>query len=81
VFNGVPVSSLPRACQSLANSASQSASNAANRCLDAAGYHSYLIYQPMSRYWAFQGIETGIYVAVAAALIAVTFYVVRHRDA
>jgi hypothetical protein len=81
VFNGVPISSLPHACQSLANQASMSAQNAANRCLAAAGYHNYLSYQPASRYWAFQGIETGIYLAFALLLVAVTFYVVRHRDA
>jgi ABC-type transport system involved in multi-copper enzyme maturation permease subunit len=81
VFNGVPISSLPHACQALANSPGPSATNATNRCLSAAGYHAYFTYQPLSRYWAFQGIETGIYVAVAAALIAVTFYVIRHRDA
>ena len=34
-----------------------------------------------SRYWPFQGIETGIYLLLAAALIAVTFTVVRRRDA
>jgi hypothetical protein len=34
-----------------------------------------------SRYWPFQGIETGIYVLLAAALIAVTFVIVRRRDA
>lgn len=81
VFNGVPVSSLPRACQSLAAQASNSVQNAAARCLDAAGYHNYATYQPASRYWAFQGIETGIFVAVAAALLAVAFVVVRRRDA
>ena len=45
------------------------------------GYTHWTTYQPGSRYWAFQGIETGIYVAIAAALLAVTFYVIRHRDA
>jgi hypothetical protein len=87
-FNGVSISSLPHACQSLANQASNfssqasnSAQNGANRCLATAGYHSFLTYQPASRYWAFQGIETGIYVAIALLLLAVTFYVVRHRDA
>jgi hypothetical protein len=29
----------------------------------------------------FQGIETGIYVVLAAALIAVAFVIVRRRDA
>ena len=36
---------------------------------------------PPSRYWPFQGIETGIYLALAAALLAVTFVVMRRRDA
>jgi hypothetical protein len=87
VFNGVPISSLPHACQSFANQAattssqlSNGAQNAANRCL-AAGYRNYLSYQPASRYWAFQGIETGIYLAFALLLVSVAFYIVRHRDA
>jgi len=33
------------------------------------------------RFWPFQFIETGIFVALAAVLIAVTFFVVRRRDA
>jgi hypothetical protein len=37
--------------------------------------------QPASRYWPFQGIETGIYLLLAAALIAVTFAILRRRDA
>jgi hypothetical protein len=78
VFNGVPVSSLPRACQSLAN---LSNSGPANQCLAVHGYRAFLTYQPASRYWAFQGIEAGIFVALAAALIAVTFVIVRRRDA
>jgi hypothetical protein len=81
VFNGVPISSLPHACQSLASLQSISAQNGANRCLAAAGYHNFVTYQPASRYWDFQGIETGIYLAFALLLVAVTFYVVRRRDA
>jgi hypothetical protein len=93
-FNGVPISSLPHGCQSLASQASNltqasnsaqnaanSAQNAANQCLARAGYHNFLTYQPASRYWAFQGIETGIFVAIALVLLAITFYVVRLRDA
>ena len=45
------------------------------------GYHGFISYQPASRYWAFQGIETGIFVLLAAALIAVTAIVVLRRDA
>jgi hypothetical protein len=50
-------------------------------CMQSAGFRQFVTYQPASRYWAFQGIETGIYLAVAAALIAITFYAVRRRDA
>jgi hypothetical protein len=36
---------------------------------------------PGSRYWAFQGIETGIFLLLAAALLAITFVVIMRRDA
>jgi hypothetical protein len=38
-------------------------------------------YQPAGRFWAFQGIEAGIFLVLAAALIAVTFRLVLARDA
>jgi hypothetical protein len=50
-------------------------------CLAHLGYRSFLTYQPGYRFWPFQFIETGIFVTLAAALIAVTFFVVRRRDA
>lgn len=50
-------------------------------CLAAHGYQGYVIYQPASRFWAFQGIETGIFVVLAAVLLAVTFWVLKRRDA
>jgi hypothetical protein len=37
--------------------------------------------QPASRFWAFQGIETGIFVVLAAVLLGVTFWVIKRRDA
>ena len=45
------------------------------------GYRGYVTYQPASRFWAFQGIETGIFVMLAAILLAVTFWVLKRRDA
>jgi hypothetical protein len=68
-LNGVP---LPAACQSTASPVP---------CLAAHGYRGYLTYQPASRFWAFQGIETGIFIALAAALLATTFWILSHRDA
>ena len=50
-------------------------------CLQAHGWRGVATYQPADRYWPFQGIETGIYLLLAAALIAVTFAIVRRRDA
>jgi hypothetical protein len=50
-------------------------------CLAAHGYRGYLSYQPASRFWAFQGIEAGIYVLLAAALVVVAFGVLKRLDA
>lgn len=52
-----------------------------NSCLSSYGFRQTITYQPGYRYWPFQGIEAGIYLAMAAALLAVTFYIIRHRDA
>jgi hypothetical protein len=69
--------SLPPACRSLVF---QHPTNFFS-CLTARGYHGFISYQPASRYWAFQGIETGIFVLLAAVLIAVAAIVVLRRDA
>jgi hypothetical protein len=45
----------------------------------AAKFHAVVTYQPSSRYWPFQGIETGIYLAAALALAGFSFWWVRHR--
>jgi hypothetical protein len=50
-------------------------------CLAAHGYRGYLTYQPASRFWAFQGIEAGIFVVLAAVLLAIAFWVLKRRDA
>jgi ABC-type transport system involved in multi-copper enzyme maturation permease subunit len=50
-------------------------------CLAHLGYRSFTTYQPGYRFWPFQFIETGIFVALAAILVGVTFIVVRRRDA
>jgi hypothetical protein len=50
-------------------------------CMTAHGFHDLITYQPASRFWAFQGIEAGIFLVLAAALIVVTFRLVLTRDA
>ena len=68
-IDGVPV---PARCLSAADP---------RPCMSALGYRHYWTYQPGSRFWAFQGIETGIFVALAAILLGVTFWVISRRDA
>jgi hypothetical protein len=77
-INGVPLSEIPSACRALAFQTPLKLTS----CLTARGYRGlFTSYQPASRYWAFQGIETGIFAVLAAALIAVTAIVVLRRDA
>jgi hypothetical protein len=48
-------------------------------CLQQLGIHTVTTYQPDSRFWAFQGIETAIYLALAALLIGAAAWVVRRK--
>jgi hypothetical protein len=45
----------------------------------AAKYHEVVTYQPASRFWAFQGIETAIFLALALLLAGLCFWWVRRR--
>jgi hypothetical protein len=75
---GVDVSSLPRACAGLAKPPGGLTSS----CRAAlTGFRSFVTYQPASRFWPFQGIETGAFVVLAAILLAVTAVVLIRRDA
>jgi hypothetical protein len=73
---GVPV---PAACLRFMNPSANL--HPVLSCMAAHGYRGYVTYQPASRFWAFQGIETGVYVVLAAALLGVTFWVLSRRDA
>jgi hypothetical protein len=75
---GVPVSSLPRACAGLAKPAGGLTSSCR---ASLTGFRSFVTYQPVSRFWPFQGIETGVFVGLAAILLAVTAVVLIRRDA
>jgi hypothetical protein len=82
---GIPVSSLPAQCQALAGGGnapfSPAMRDAVLSCAQAHHIRAYLTYQPAGRYWTFQAIEAGVFLLLAAALIAVTFAVVTRRDA
>ncbi|GAB3405103.1 ABC-2 transporter permease [Flindersiella endophytica] len=43
------------------------------------GYRAELTYHPANRFWSFQWIETGIYLAIALLLSAFTFWYTRRR--
>jgi ABC-type transport system involved in multi-copper enzyme maturation permease subunit len=76
-FNGVPISALPRACAGLAGS--PDVTPACRAALS--GFRSFVTYQPASRFWTFQGIETGLFVILAAVLLTVTAVALIRRDA
>jgi len=68
-FDGVAI---PKACQAAPDP---------TPCFAAHGYEGFLKYQPANRFWAFQGIETAIFLVVAIALLGITFWVLNRRDA
>jgi len=75
--DGVPV---PAACQRFLSPTTLNL-HPVESCMAQRGYRWYLTYQPADRFWAFQGIETGIFVVLAAILIGITFLVLSRRDA
>jgi hypothetical protein len=50
------------------------------QCLQADGVTAQFVsYQPADRFWPFQWIETGLYLAISALALALTVYLVRRR--
>jgi hypothetical protein len=78
VVAGIPVTYLPASC----NAPQRGAPTLPPSCTQAlAHFRGFLTYQPAGRYWTFQGLETSIFVILAAALIAVTAVMLLRRDA
>ncbi len=69
---------LPGSCAPLNGGAARIAPSCAQAL---ARFRGFITYQPASRYWAFQGIETGIFVVLAAILLTVAAVVLLRRDA
>ena len=76
--SGKSVSAVPAACMQVMQSGKAS-HPALLDCLASHGIRIAVTYQPASRYWAFQGTETAIYVAIAMALIGYCFWRIRRR--
>ena len=68
---------LPSACESVGFQSK----GILGQCLSAHGYRMAVTYQPDSRFWAFQGIEAGIFLVLAGALVLFAFRWVLRRDA
>jgi hypothetical protein len=50
-------------------------------CLSSHGYSQAFIFQPANRFWEFQGIESGLFLVLAAGLIGLSYWRVLGRDA
>jgi hypothetical protein len=55
--------------------------SALNQCFHtlSARYHEVVTYQPASRFWTFQTMETALFAVLAVALAGVAAWWVRHR--
>jgi hypothetical protein len=60
---------------------SQQAQQVFNQCIDrmSAKYHVLIAYQPASRFWTFQTIETALFVVLSALLVGGCAWWIRHR--
>jgi hypothetical protein len=50
-------------------------------CMQEHGYRRLVTYQADSRFWAFQGIESAIFLALSAGLVVLAYHRVLGRDA
>ncbi|MGH9121868.1 MAG: ABC transporter permease [Acidimicrobiales bacterium] len=50
-------------------------------CLASLGYRRLVTYQPAGRFWALQGIEAGLFLALGVVLVGVAFWFLLRRDA
>ena len=69
---GQTVNTLPAACQAAFSGLKPSSSPSA--CMESRGIREAITYEPASRYWPLQGIETGIFGALALALAGFCFW-------
>jgi hypothetical protein len=66
---GHPTSTLPAACAGFGPKAPDP-----GQCMESRGYREAITYEPASRYWPLQWIETGIFLALALALAGFCFW-------
>jgi hypothetical protein len=79
---GQPVSAIPAACANPPASTGEKGGTSAitpAQCMQSRGYREAISYLPTSRYWPLQGIETGIFLALALALAGCCFWRLNRR--
>jgi hypothetical protein len=76
---GQPVGTIPAAC--LPSLPGKGTSPDTGACMARRGIRETIAYQPASRYWPLQWIETGIFLALALALAGVCFWRLGRRRA
>jgi hypothetical protein len=75
---GEPLTTFPADCRPGVQAAFGPGDEIAmQKCLDAHGVRIAVTYQPAERYWAFQWIETAIYLGLALALLGYCFWRIR----
>ncbi len=70
----IPMSSIAQMCGAI-----PLGNSSLNACFQAHGILQVFIYQPASRFWIFQGIESAIFLALTAGLVLFTFWWLNHR--
>ena len=71
----------PHLCRPTGTGKSNASFNALIQCFARHGYTLWHSYQPASRFWTFQAIESGWLLALSALLIAATVWIVQRRAA
>ncbi len=73
---GRPVSNLPAACQAASAGLKPTSPGP---CMESHGFREAITYEPASRYWPLQWIETGIFLVLALALAGFCFWRLSRR--
>jgi hypothetical protein len=68
---------IPAACQSVLPGGKGGLVN----CLTSHGFRQMITYQPDSRFWAFQGVEAGLFIVLSVGLLGLAYRMVLTRDA
>jgi hypothetical protein len=76
LLNGTLVrSAIPETCRAIQSG------RQLGTCLDSHGFHYLVAYQPANHFWALQGVETALFLAIGIVFVVFSFWWVSRRDA